>query len=192
MVEGLGPRIDDIWRDADMVSRRETLAQRFLCGRGIEIGALHKPLTMPKDVRVEYVDYKTLEENRARYPELSAEPIVETHIVDDGFVLSKFEAKSVDFIVANHALEHSPDAYGTLARWAEKTRAGGILYFAVPIADRCFDRGRELTSTRDDFTSDFPRRAYPDVLRAAGARLRAPIPTGGFPSPPGPTSSLSP
>jgi SAM-dependent methyltransferase len=107
---------------------------------------MHKPLELPSGARARYVDYKTLAQNRERYPELAGEAIVTTDVVDDGFVLRRFEEESLDFIVANHALEHSPDPYGTLLRWAKKTRSGGVLYFAVPIADKCFDSGRALTS----------------------------------------------
>lgn len=145
---GSDAAVDDVFRGDDMVSRRESLAARFLRGSGIEIGALHKPLKVPDGVIVRYVDYKTLEANRARYPELSGEAIVETDIVDDGFVLRHFEDASLDFIVANHAIEHSPDPYGTLLSWARKVRPGGILYFAVPVAEKCFDKGRPLASVQ--------------------------------------------
>ena len=114
----------------------------------MEIGALHKPVKIRDSATVKYVDYKTLEENRKRSPELAGEEIVQTDVVDDGFVLEKIPNSSVDFIVANHALEHSPDPYGTLLTWKDKIAVGGILFVAVPIADRCYDRGRPITTLK--------------------------------------------
>ncbi len=138
--------IDDEWRASDLLSHREELAERWLTGSGIEIGALHQPLKLKAGVAVRYVDYKTKAENRVRYPELADREIVETDIVDDGFVLHAITEHSLDFIVGNHALEHSPDPYGTLLRWKSRLKPGGLLYFALPIAERCYDRGRPLTT----------------------------------------------
>jgi hypothetical protein len=134
------------WEGTDLLSHRDTLSLKWLNGKGVEIGALHKPVNVRDSAVVKYVDYKTLEENRQRYPELAGEEIVRTDIVDDGFVLDKIRDSSVDFIVANHALEHSPDPYGTLLTWKNKIAAGGTLFVAVPIANRCYDRGRPITT----------------------------------------------
>lgn len=129
------------------ISQRGPLAQRYLRGNGVEIGALHKPLPVdPQTTTMQYVDYKTLAENRERYPELKDETIVNTDIVDDGFILAKIEPNRFDFLVANHALEHSPDPLGTLGVWAGKIRPGGHLFVAIPLAERCYDNGRPITS----------------------------------------------
>jgi len=95
---------------------------------------------------VSYVDYKSLAENRARYPELADEPIVPTDIIDDGFLLSSIASGSQDFIIANHALEHSPDPLGTLKVWLDKLKPSGIIYVTIPVADKCYDKGRPITS----------------------------------------------
>lgn len=137
--------ITDDWTDADSISHRNRLAKQYLKGSGIEIGALHKPTKVSLSTKVKYVDYKTTEENLAQYPELQNENIVETDIVDDAFVLSKLDAESQDFFIANHVLEHSPNPIGTLKTWLSKVRTDGCLLFSVPIADRCFDKGRPVT-----------------------------------------------
>ena len=108
--------IDDEFNEKDTICHREEIA-RDLRGSGIEIGALHKPLKIQKYATVKYLDYKSKIENEQRYPELVDFEIVETHIIDDGFVLNNVELNSLDFIIANHALEHSPDALGTLEKW---------------------------------------------------------------------------
>lgn len=154
--------IDDEWRDSDGVSCRERLARQWLSGEGIEIGALHQPIKLPDDVKVRYVDYKTKAENQARYPELGGRDLVDTDIVDDGFILSKVTDQSQDFIIANHALEHSPDPYGTLLVWKSKLRPRGLLYFALPIAEKCYDHGRPLT-TLEHFLDDHRLCSVGDV-----------------------------
>lgn len=138
--------LTDEFYPEDTCCYRAEMSDRWLRGQGIEIGALHRPLPLSSRCSVRYVDYKTLPENRACYPELAQFEIVNTDIVDDGFVLSSIPDRSQDFVIANHALEHSPDPYGTLLTWARKLRSQGMLYITLPIAEKCFDRGRELTS----------------------------------------------
>jgi hypothetical protein len=137
----------DEFEGDEQICRRALFASEFIKGEGIEIGALHKPLVVDTTVAyVRYVDYKTLAENRKRYPELANEPIVETTIIDDGFILSSVPEQSVDFVIANHALEHSPDPIGTLGIWLSRLRDNGVLYMAVPIAAKCYDVGRPITT----------------------------------------------
>lgn len=140
------PVVDDVWREEDLTSLRSELAQHWIRGNGVEIGALHAPLPVAEGVQVRYIDYKSQEENRLRYPELAEQAIVTTDIVDDGFLLASLADASQDFLIANHALEHSPDPYGTLLIWRRKLKPGGVLFFSVPIAARCYDRGRPHTS----------------------------------------------
>jgi hypothetical protein len=139
--------LTDEYSGEELICNRAKMAEQYIEGNGIEIGALHKPLAVSLDKSfVKYVDYKTYEENRQRYPELVNEDIVHTDIIDDGFILKSVDDTSVDFIIANHALEHSPDPYGTLLTWGKKLRKHGIIYVGVPIAELCYDKGREITS----------------------------------------------
>lgn len=156
------PVINDEWQAEDLTSNRAELAQRWITGAGIEIGALHQPTSVAPGVTVRYVDYRTQTENQARYPELSDRKIAATDILDDGFILRKVSDDSQDFVIANHALEHSPDPYGTLLVWKQKLRRRGVLYFAVPVAEKCYDHGRPLT-TLDHFLEDRRLFASADV-----------------------------
>src|SRR5207249_5036937 len=54
---------------------REAIARRYLRGTGIEIGALHNPLRLPRGVDVRYVDRMTVPELRRHYPELAGGPL---------------------------------------------------------------------------------------------------------------------
>jgi hypothetical protein len=92
-----------------VVSARTRIANGYLSGEGIEIGALHNPLPMPRSARVRYVDRLPVSELRAHYPELEHEPLVQVDILDDGERLATIADSSLDFVVANHFLEHTQD-----------------------------------------------------------------------------------
>jgi len=58
--------------------RRCSLAKRYLKGgAGIEIGALHRPLVVPSQAQVKYVDRLPTSELRLQYPELKECPLVD-------------------------------------------------------------------------------------------------------------------
>ena len=126
--------------------RRQLLARRYLKGQGIEIGALHRPLRLPPSVSVQYVDIASREENIRKFPELAPSDIVEVNYIDDGFTLSVIPENSQDFLIANHVLEHSPNPIQVLKNWCRTLRPGGRLFITIPIAEKCFDQGRPVTS----------------------------------------------
>lgn len=126
---------------------RRWLALRYLPAGscGLEIGALHCPLPLPRGTRALYIDInmpETLNKLRAD----AGDMIVTPDILADGFSLSCIAPESQDFVIANHVLEHTTDALGTLNNWLIALRPGGIIFIAVPRAQRCFDCGRAITS----------------------------------------------
>jgi SAM-dependent methyltransferase len=134
---------------SDRITIRKDIALRFLQGDGIEIGALDFPLRLPRGARVRYVDFldetglrqvhkRTLDEGR---------PLVAPDVVDDGARLSHFADASVDFVVANHMLEHVEDPVAALSHQLRVLRPGGILYLTLPDARASFDAPRERTTT---------------------------------------------
>ncbi len=125
---------------------RRRLARKYLCGRGLEIGALHAPLEVPRSTSVRYVDRLGVASLRTLYPELNSVPLVEPDIVDNGEALSSQPDGSADFIIANHLIEHTEDPLGTLANHLRVVRPKGIIYMAVPDRTRTFDRMREPTT----------------------------------------------
>jgi SAM-dependent methyltransferase len=128
-----------------VVSARMRIAERYLAGEGIEIGALHNPLAVPRAARVRYVDRLPVPELRAHYPELEQEPLVDVDILDDGERLATIGDSTQDFVVANHFLEHTQDPIGTLLSAYRVLRPGGVLYLAVPDKRHTFDSDRPLT-----------------------------------------------
>jgi predicted SAM-dependent methyltransferase len=127
-------------------NRRE-IAKRYLRGEGIEIGALHNPLEVPKSVRVRYVDHLSVDELREHYPELANESLVDVDVVDDGERLSTIGDATQDFVIANHFLEHCEDPLGALGNMIRVLRIDGVLYLAVPDKRYTFDADRPVTPT---------------------------------------------
>ena len=124
---------------------RFRLAAKYLRGDGIEIGALHNPLPLPDGARVKYVDHLPVETLGLHYGELAEYRFVEVDIVDDGETLETIADGSLDFVIANHFLEHCQDPLGALASQLRVLRQGGVIYCAVPDKRFTFDRHRELT-----------------------------------------------
>jgi len=128
------------------VTFREALAEAFIGGAGLEIGALHQPLRVPASAKVRYVDRMDVAGLRAHYPELKPLRLVAVDIIDDGEQLRTVSNGSQDFLIANHFLEHTQNPIGTLRRFLEVLRVGGVLYLAIPDKRGTFDRNRPLTS----------------------------------------------
>ncbi|MGH7158052.1 MAG: methyltransferase domain-containing protein [Candidatus Saccharimonadales bacterium] len=126
---------------------RNFLAHQYLSGHGIEIGAAHLPVSMPMGVKVTYVDVFSADDLRKVFPrEYAKVDIVEVDVVDDGETLTKFKSNSLDFIVANHFIEHCLDPIGTILNMYKKLRKNGVLYMAVPDKRLTFDKPRPITA----------------------------------------------
>jgi SAM-dependent methyltransferase len=123
-------RISPKWRLYLRTRRR--LGERHLRGKGLEIGALHMPLALPAGASARYVDRNTLPELRREFPELEELDVVAPDIVDDGARLDSVPDQSVDFVIANHFLEHCEDPIGVLEQHCRVLRPGGILFVALP------------------------------------------------------------
>lgn len=138
-----------------LVETRRHLASRHIVpgSCGLEIGALHAPLPLPAGARAFYVDKHSAATLRTLRTD-AADTLVGPDLLADGLRLPCIAAGSQDFVIANHLLEHAQDALGTLCNWLHVLRPGGLLFVAVPIGARCFDRGRPLT-TGQHFLEDY-------------------------------------
>lgn len=121
------------------------LPRVFLRGEGIEIGALHNPLSVPNGVRVRYVDRMSNADLLRHYPELKGQSLVPVDIVDDGERLTSIPDQSQDFLIASHFLEHCQDPIGTLIQFFRVLKPNGIAYLKIPDKRYTFDRDRPLT-----------------------------------------------
>jgi SAM-dependent methyltransferase len=132
----------------DRKTLREDIALQFLAGDGIEIGALDFPLRLPRGARVRYVDYLDEPGLRETYEHTlrAGRPLVAPHIVDDGARLATFADSTLDFVIANHMLEHAEDPISALHHQLRVLRPGGILYLSLPDARTTFDAPRARTT----------------------------------------------
>ena len=137
-----------------MEKTRRRVSARFLSGSGIELGALVSPLWVGRGVQVRYVDRLTVDGLRRQYPTLPAQELTGVDVVDDGECLQSFGEGSLDFIIANHFLEHCENPLGAMRNHLARVRLGGYLYYAVPDKRFTFDLARPLTDfdhlVRDD------------------------------------------
>jgi SAM-dependent methyltransferase len=118
----------------------------WLRGDGIEVGALNLPLGVHRHARVRYVDCLPVEEQRRAYPELASEELAPVDVQAGAEDLSPFADSSLDFVIANHLLEHLEDPIAALLEFERVLRPGGAVYLGLPDQRRTFDRERELTS----------------------------------------------
>lgn len=152
---------------------RLTVADRYLRGEGLEIGALQDPLPLPRGARARYVDIATTEELRKLYPRKKRRHLVEVDIVDNGETLSTVEDDSQDFIIANHFFEHVEDPLLTLRNLLRVVRPGGVVFLSIPDKRFIFDKDRAATTfehlVRDhEQGPETSRHAhYEDVVRNA-------------------------
>lgn len=122
------------------------LANTYLRGNGLEIGALFNPLPLPRGAKAKYVDRMSVEQLRLQYPNLAHLPLVPVDIIDDGERLATIADASQDFVIANEFLEHCQDPIGTLKHLFRVVKPHGIVYLAIPDKRFTFDRKRPVTS----------------------------------------------
>src|SRR5688572_6100669 len=144
--------------------------KRYLRGDGIELGALHMPLDLSgcKVNRIRYVDRMSETHLRTHYPEIEAIALVPVDVIDDASTLATVPDGSLDFIIANHLIEHLSDPIAAVRCWYRKLKRRGILYMAVPDMRMTFDRDRPLTELQH-FIEDHESSAEQRIRRDRNA-----------------------
>jgi SAM-dependent methyltransferase len=125
----------------------EVLSLKYIAGTGIEIGALHAPLSVDsKKAKVLYVDRMSQKDLYDQYPEFKKYDIVAADIIDNGAELATIPDHLYDFCISNHVLEHLEDPIQALGNWLRILKAKGILYLSVPLPDNVVDKHRQPTT----------------------------------------------
>ncbi len=123
---------------------RSRLAHIYLSGEGVEFGALHAGLAMPPGARVRYADFADATKLHAFFPDQRG--IRAPDIITSLESMDAITPASLDFIVANHVLEHTENPLRALKAIASRLKPGGIAYLALPDKRYTFDIQREITS----------------------------------------------
>lgn len=127
-------------------SIRQTIAQKYLKGEGIEIGALNNPLKLPESVKVKYLDKYPIEKLKTHDPNLNSQGCIDVDIFDDGEKLETLKDSSVDFVIANHFIEHCENPIRAFENMIRVIKTSGILFLTIPDKRFIFDRDRPVTS----------------------------------------------
>lgn len=114
----------------DPIAVRRAAARKYLSGKGLEVGPNRAPLPLPEGAVAIYVDCEM-------------EPGVD--MVSDIETLPQFQDESLDFVIANHVLEHVENPIKALHSVARVLRDGGIAFIALPNKEYTFDKLRPVT-----------------------------------------------
>lgn len=108
--------------------KREGLFERFIFGKGIDIGCGPDPLT----AQCRQWDQKD----------------------GDAQLMEGVAAESFDYVYSSHCLEHVRDARATLKRWWELVKPGGALIVVVPDED-LYEQGVWPSNKNPDHKATF-------------------------------------
>ena len=143
---------------------RDLLSLIYLSGNGVEIGALHNPSLVQDYEKIQYIDYISQQEQQEIYPDLTFTAL-NNFTIDDGEVLNNVDNNSINFIIANHFLEHTRNPIGVLRNHLRKIKKGGCLFYTIPNSEYSFDKMRPITSFQhlvmdDMFGPEISERAH--------------------------------
>ncbi len=123
---------------------RKRLARKYLRGSGIEFGALNAPLDLPRHIKIRYADIETpealVEQFSPHYNKITT-----PDIVTDIETMDCIENGSMDFVIANHVLEHLENPLRAFQTINRVLRPGGIAFVTLPDKRFSFDRRRPIT-----------------------------------------------
>ena len=120
---------------------RRTVAQLFVKGTGIEVGAGSRPFPIPGQASCFYGDVR---DHRELEKYFSTKAVtVSGHI--DAQTLEGIPYESLDFIISAHVIEHLFDPLRALIESVKRLRPGGIFILAVPEMTQTWDRRRPPT-----------------------------------------------
>ncbi len=128
-----------------VASPRVRISNKYIRGRGIEIGALQNPLWVSAHASVRYVDRMPADQLLVHYQEFVAGGLLEPDIIDDGERLETLADAGQDFVIANHFIEHMENPILALSNMMRVLKERGILYMAIPDKRYTFDAERPST-----------------------------------------------
>ena len=130
-----------------MKHRQEGYA--LLHGKGLEIGAFHEPACLPENCSVSYFDALDREQAAKRFPEIDSSRLVNVDIIgdiDQRDLKKSVPSNSLDFVIANHVIEHVACPIAMIEDVTTILKEGGRFVISAPDKRFTFDRERPLTT----------------------------------------------
>lgn len=168
-----GATLDEVLSSGD--SMRLYLGS-LVAGEGIECGAGNRPMQINLDAKVRYLEAFAYGSNESRsYPgAVRYSGFVPIDIVDKIEDMKSLGDESVDFVIASHVIEHTPNPVGAIAAFRRILRSSGKAILIVPDHDLTFDKPRAITTVEHlmlDYT-DYARERdlehYKEYARLVG------------------------
>ena len=178
------------------LSRSESLTKSISKEKiGVEIGPLHNPLAPKKaGFRSLSMDIKCRDDLIMSYHSLSEE---QKNNIEDVDIISKntfFESldhycssdntflespeNTLDYVISSHNFEHLPNPIRFLEDCQKCLKRDGLLVMAIPIASRCFDITKPLSSSGDLLDAFIQDRQKPPFGKVFDQLTNNPIVTG--------------
>jgi glycosyltransferase involved in cell wall biosynthesis/predicted SAM-dependent methyltransferase len=130
-------------------SSRLDIANYYIKGEGVEIGALNAPIQVNTNhATVQYIDRIPVKTLLDHYVELEPNTITHPDIVADAEDLSIIPDSSQDFIIANHLLEHLRNPIKALREFHRIAKKyNSVIFLALPNQKNksSFDKKRNVT-----------------------------------------------
>jgi SAM-dependent methyltransferase len=127
---------------------RANVANRFLRGRGAEIGAGLIPHHLPRGAEALHYDIRSPAELHELFKQPTGLPVRSLHQIGEDF------PQGCDFVIAHNVLEHTPDPISTLSGWHTHVRTGGVVVLSLPDHRCCPDKDR-VVATVEHLLLDF-------------------------------------
>lgn len=120
---------------------RRTVAETFIFGNGIEVGAGSRPFPIPARASCFYGDVR----DHAELTKYFSTELVTVSGRIDAQTLDGVQHDSLDFIISAHVIEHLYDPMRAMREAIRRLKPGGIFLLAVPEMTQTWDRRRPPT-----------------------------------------------
>ena len=142
--------------------------------RGLEVGALDRPLIPKTRFAVAYLDQADRADLASRY---TGHGVVQSVLVEPDYVVGEGTYSAATggrifgYAVASHVVEHVPDMVGWLWELWSVLDDGAVLALAVPHAERTFDSRRRLSTMAELADAYFSRLVRPSPRQIIDAMM---------------------
>lgn len=167
--------------------RHRQIGYNLLRGKGLEIGAFHRPAQLPADCSVIYCDVQSREAALQVFRELSEDMLVPVEVVTDldKTGLSAFPTASFDFVVFNHVISHLANPIRAVEEVFRVVKPSGMVVLSTHDKIYSIDKKRPspafehvkeeflqgVTEIADDHYDAFLRVVHPRVFNRGEAEV---------------------